>query len=444
MRERRCAQLIRVANTALIGNMYANAAQGVSIMKESSAPDGAVKRYYSRNGWCSMVSDQMRELGNTKNFIREAFEYGRVRAREVGPENIFDFSIGNPSVPPPKIIIDTLDELMNDEPLSLHGYTSNLGSDEARQAVTDSLNRRYGTCYTMDAVAMTCGAAMALTTCFKALTMDEQTSFIGIAPYFPEYACFSTVAGGRFVVVPADTAAFQIDFDALGAAIDVHTQAVIINSPNNPSGTAYSLETLETLAALLSRKSEALGHPIYLISDEPYRELYYGEEPLPFVATLYDDTIVCYSYSKCFSMPGERIGYILLPDALTDVDGVRAAIRGALRCMGHVCAPSTMQRLIARCADVPPDLAPYRRNRELLYGALRDMGYACAKPMGAFYLFIEAPGGSAMDFCMSARQQDLLLVPGDPFGCPRHVRISYCVPTERIERALPRFRALRG
>jgi aspartate aminotransferase len=389
-----------------------------------------------------MVSQRMTELGNTKNFIREAFEFGRMRAKVVGAENVFDFSLGNPSVPPPKLVLDTLDELMNDEPLSLHGYTSNYGSDEARQAVADSLNRRYGTNYSMDAVIMTCGAAMALTMCFQALTIDEQTRFIGIAPYFAEYACYCTVGGARFVAVPTDTAAFQINFNALEAAIDENTQAVIINTPNNPSGVAYSRETLETLAALLRRKSEERGRPVYLLSDEPYREIYYGEEPLPFVASFYENTIVCYSYSKCFSMPGERIGYILLPDALTDAEGVRTAVRGALRCMGHVCAPSTMQRLIARCADVQPDLEPYRRNRDLLYGAMREMGYRCANPMGAFYLFVEAPGGSGMDFCMKARQQDMLLVPGDPFGSPGHVRISYCVPTEQIERALPRFKAL--
>lgn len=386
-----------------------------------------------------MVSSQMRALGNTTNFIREAFEYGKKRAREVGPENVFDFSIGNPSVPPPRAVVDALDELMNEEPLQLHGYTSTPGSNEARRAVADSLNKRFCASLTMDAVTMTCGAAAALSACFKALTVDAETEFVAIAPCFPEYACFSTTAGARFRVVAADTKDFQIDFDALEDAIGPHTQALIINSPNNPSGAVYTAETLGRLAALLREKAARIGHPLYLISDEPYRELYYGREPLPFVPALYADTILCYSYSKCFSVPGERIGYILLPDALTDCEGVRAAVRGALRSMGQVCAPSMMQRLVARCADVLPDLAPYRRNRGLLYGALADMGCRVAPPMGAFYLFMEAPNGSALDFCLRARERDLLLVPGDPFGCPSYVRISYCVPHDRIERALPRL-----
>ncbi|MDO4571780.1 MAG: pyridoxal phosphate-dependent aminotransferase [Clostridia bacterium] len=386
-----------------------------------------------------MVSARMRELGDTKNFIREAFEWGRARAREIGPENVFDFSIGNPSVPPPKAVLEAWEALAREEPLALHGYTSTPGSDEARQAVADALNERFHTRYTMDAVTMTCGAAAALTACFKALTVDHETEFVAIAPYFPEYACFAAESGARFRAVPPDTEGFQIDFAALERALTPHTQAVIVNSPNNPSGAVYGEATLRRLAALLREKAAAFSHPIYLISDEPYRELYYGEAPLPFLPLLYEDTLLCYSYSKCFSVPGERIGYALLPDALTDCGALRAALRGALRAMGHVCAPSAMQKLAARCAGVLPDLGPYRKNRDLLYGALREMGYRAAPPMGAFYLFIEAPGGDARAFCARAREKDMLLVPGDPFGCQTHARISYCVPYERIERALPRF-----
>lgn len=381
----------------------------------------------------------MRALGDTRNFIREAFEYGRRRAREVGPENVFDLSIGNPSVPPPKAVVEALDDLTDEEPLQLHGYTSTPGRMDTRQAVAEALNRRYGAKLSAEAVTMTCGAAAALSACFKALTVDVKTEFIAIAPYFPEYACFATTAGAQFKVVPADTRDFQIDLDALEATICERTQAVIINSPNNPSGTVYTEETLRRLAALLTKRARKIGHPVYLISDEPYRELYYGEGQLPFVPALYADTILCYSYSKCFSIPGERIGYILLPGSLSDCESVRAAVRGALRSMGQVCAPSTMQRLVARCADVLPDLATYRRNRDLLYGALTAMGCRVAPPMGAFYLFMEAPGGKAMDFCLRARERDILIVPGDPFGCPTHARISYCVPTGRIERALPHF-----
>ena len=389
-----------------------------------------------------MISERMYAVGGEKNFIRDAFDFGCKRAEIVGRENVFDFSIGNPSVPPPLAVVDALNELMSEEQLALHGYTSTPGRDETRQAVADSLNRRYGTDYTMDAVFMTCGAALALTICFQTLTIDANTEFIGIAPYFPEYACYATVGGGRFRVIPADTETFQIDFAALEAAINPHTQGVIVNSPNNPSGAVYSKATLERLAALLRRKSKELSHPIYLVSDEPYRELYYGGEPLPFTAGFYEDTIVCYSYSKCFCMPGERIGYILMPDALTDCAAIRLAVRGAVRCMGHVCAPSTMQRLVACCADVLPDVEPYRRNRDLLYGALTGMGCRCVRPDGAFYLFVEAPGGDSMDFCRRAREMDILLVPGIPFGCPSYTRISYCVPYHRIERALPRFEAL--
>ncbi|MDO4571781.1 MAG: pyridoxal phosphate-dependent aminotransferase [Clostridia bacterium] len=388
-----------------------------------------------------MLNERMCEIGSARNFFFEQMAFGRERAKAVGPENVFDFSIGNPSVPPPEPVMRSLRALMDEEPLSLHGYTPQAGSQEAREAVAAALNRRHHTRFTAEAVTMTCGAAAALTAVARALTTGPETEFIVFAPFFSEYLYYVGTAGAKIVVVPADTEDFQIDFAALERAITPRTQAVIIDSPNNPSGAVYTAETLRRLAEILTRRSESYGKPIYLISDEPYRELYYGEEPLPFVTEYYRDAIVDYSYSKCFSMPGERIGWLLLPDELTDCGRLRAAAQGALRSMGQICAPSGMQKLIARCADIRPDLAAYRKNRDLLYGALTEMGYRAAPPMGAFYVFVEAPGGG-MDFTLRAREEDILVVPGEAFACPTHARISYCVPYERVERALPRFERL--
>lgn len=387
-----------------------------------------------------MVNSDMYRLGSKRSAIREVFEFGRRRAAAVGKENVYDFSLGNPSVPPPPEVKAAFLDILNDpDPMSIHGYTSAPGNDAARDAIAEGLNKRYNTKYTRRNLYLTCGAAAALTATFKALTLDENTEFVAIAPYFPEYTCFSGTAGAKLVVVPADEEEFQIDFGALAAAVNGRTQAVVINSPNNPSGVVYSENTIARLAALLTEKSAEIGHTVYLISDEPYRELYYEAEPLPFVAEFYPHTIVCYSFSKCLSIPGERIGYLLVPDGMEGFDEVCDAIAGAARSLGYVCAPSILQRVAARCADVRPDLTAYRQNRDLLYAGLTKSGYRCAKPSGAFYMFIEAPNGDAASFCEMAKAKDVLLVNGADFGCPRHVRISYCVDHKTIERALPLF-----
>lgn len=392
-----------------------------------------------------MVSKKSLAYGSARSSIREIFEFGRRRAKEVGPENVYDYSLGNPSVPAPEsvrtAIMGVLDEMAS---TAIHGYTSAPGAEAARTAVVDNLNRRFGTSYKMENLYLTCGAAASLTSSLRALTIDENTEFIAFAPFFPEYTVFAGNAGGKLVVIPPDIPNFQVDMQAFEKAINKNTQAVIVNSPNNPSGVIYTEETIKKLAAILSAKAKELGHPIYLLADEPYRELVY-EGTVPFIPHFYNDTIICYSYSKSLSLPGERIGYVLVPDAVTDHTDVYNAISGAAREMGFVCAPSLMQLVIARCANEEPDLAPYIRNRDLLYGELTKMGYSCAKPSGAFYLFVEAPGGDAEKFCEFAKQFDLLLVPGKGFGCPSYLRASYCVDYEMIKRSLPAWqKAIEG
>jgi aspartate aminotransferase len=273
--------------------------------------------------------------------------------------------------------------------------------------------------------------------------VSADSEIIAIAPFFPEYRPFVESNGAKLVVVPADTVAFQINLEALEAAISPNTQGIIINSPNNPSGVVYTRETLEKLAGILERKGKEYGHPIYLISDEPYRELVYGGVEVPFVPTIYKNTIVCYSYSKSLSLPGERIGYVCVPDNVDDAADVYAAVAGAARAMGHVCPPTLMQLVIERCADEMPDLAAYDDNRTLLYNALTEMGYECAKPDGAFYLFVKAPNGDAVGFSQKAKlEHNLLVVPGDGFGCPGFMRLSYCVSGDMIRRSLPAFKAM--
>lgn len=389
-----------------------------------------------------MVSEKMLALGTTRSCIRELFEYGLRQAAVVGKENVYDFSIGNPSVPAPKEVNQALIDIVTQEDsVEIHGYTPAAGYMGVREAVADDLNQRYGTKIRPQNLFFTCGAAPALVSVVRALAVDS-AEFVTVAPHFVEYRPFVECNGGKLVVVPADTEHFQIPFPQLEARLTSHTQAVIINSPNNPSGVIYTQETLRKLADLLEKKAGEYGHPIYIIADEPYRELVYDGNEVPFIPTLYRNTIVCYSYSKSLSLPGERIGYICVPDEAEDSDQVFAAIAGAARAIGHVCPPSLLQRVVARCARLRPDIQAYDRNRTTLYEALTSYGYQCANANGAFYLFVKAPGGSSKAFSERAKAKNLLVVPGDDFGCPEFFRISTCVSHDMILRSLPVFQEL--
>ena len=388
-----------------------------------------------------MLNQTCYALGANRSCIRELFEYGCARAAIVGRENVFDYSLGNPSIPSPAGVNAAIVQILQEmDSLQVHGYTSALGDLAARQAISHDLNIRYGCDTGAEDFFIMGGAAPELVAVLKALAV-EQAEVLAIAPYFPEYKPFAENAGLIFKVVPPDVPNFQICPEAVEGMLTEHTQALILNSPNNPSGVVYTRQTLEALAALLTRKAAEYGHPIYLISDEPYRELAYGVE-VPFVPAIYPDTVVCYSYSKSLSLPGERIGYVYVPKAATDSKALYAAIAGAARICGHVCAPSLWQKVIARCASLRPDLEAYDRNRRLLYEGLRAMGYEMAKPDGAFYLFIKAPGGDAVAFSEKAKAKDLLLVPGDGFGCPGYFRICYCVSEDMIRKSLPVFAEL--
>ena len=388
-----------------------------------------------------MYNETAYALGANRSCIRDLFEYGRSRAAIVGNENVYDYSLGNPSIPAPAGVNDAIREVLADtDSLLVHGYTSAVGDLATRQAIADDLNARYDASVQPGDLFIGCGAAPELTAVFKALAVPG-AEILAIAPYFPEYKPFVEGAGAKFKVVPPDVPGFQIKLDAVEEAITENTVGIIINSPNNPSGVVYTRQTLEALADLLNRKSKEYGHPIYIVSDEPYRELAYGVEA-PFLPSIYANTIICYSYSKSLSLPGERIGYVYVPQQAQDSAALYAAIAGASRQAGHVCAPSLLQKVIARCATLRPDLEAYDRNRKALYEGLTAMGYEMAKPDGAFYLFIKAPGGDANAFSEKAKQKDLLLVPGDGFGCPGYFRICYCVSFEMIQKSLPVFQAL--
>jgi len=388
-----------------------------------------------------MLNQTSYALGANRSAIRDLFEYGRQRAAIVGDENVYDYSLGNPSIPSPAEVNDTIRAILADtDSLAIHGYTSAIGDFACRKAIADDLNDRYGCDAKPENFFIGSGAAPELIAVIRALAV-ENGEILAIAPYFPEYKPFCEANGVNFKVVPPDVPDFQIKLEAVEAMLTPATQAIIINSPNNPSGVVYTAETLSCLAELLNRKSAEYGHPIYIISDEPYRELAYGVE-VPFIPLIYPNTIVCYSYSKSLSLPGERIGYVYVPDNAADSKALYAAIAGAARACGHVCAPSLWQKVIARCAHLRPDLASYDRNRKALYEGLTAAGYEMAKPDGAFYLFIKAPGGDAVAFSEKAKQKDLLVVPGNGFGCPGYFRICYCVSYEMIQKSLPVFKAL--
>ena len=391
-----------------------------------------------------MVNQEYYNLGTAPSVIRQLFAYGLEQAKVVGPENVYDYSLGNPSIPAPKKVNESIKKIVDEtDSIKLHGYSMAPGFEEARAAVAKDLAARFGLEVKASELFFTCGAAPALISIIKALLVDADSEIMAIAPFFPEYRPFVTANGGKLVVVPADTKAFQIHLDAVEERITKHTQAIIVNSPNNPSGVVYTEETLKGLAALLERKSAEYGHPIYIIADEPYRELVYGGVKVPFIPCLYKNTIVCYSYSKSLSLPGERIGYVYVPGFADDSRAVYAAISGAARIMGHVCPPTLMQKVIELCAEERPDLVAYDENRNLLYNSLTEMGYECAKPDGAFYLFVKAPNGDAVAFSEKAKlEHNLLVVPADGFGCPGFFRLSYCVSNDMIRRSLPAFKAM--
>ena len=379
-------------------------------------------------------------LGSQRSVIRELFEYGNARGKIVGKENVFDFSLGNPSVPAPKWVEQALQELLQQKtPTELHSYTTAQGSVDARLAVAEDLNIRFGTDYTADNFYLTAGAAAALCITFRALAESPLDEFVAIAPYFPEYECFvKQAATASFRVVKADTKAFQINFEDLEKVINKNTKAVIINSPNNPSGGVYTLETIRQLAHLLQRKSREYNKPIFLISDEPYRELVY-DRAVPFVPNYYENTIVCYSWSKSLSLPGERIGYVLIPNTLVQAKEAYAAICGAGRSLGYVNAPSLFQKVICYAKGKKPEVEAYRSNRDLLCEGLKKAGYSFVMPQGAFYLFPQVPNHDGVVFSKQAMKHDLLVVPGEGFGCKGHIRISYCVSEDTIRRSLPIF-----
>ena len=388
-----------------------------------------------------MINEKAYALGANRSCIRDLFEYGCQRAAIVGRENVYDYSLGNPSIPAPAAVNDTIrDILMDTDSLAIHGYTSAVGDLACRKAIADDLNARFDAGVGPEDLFIGCGAAPELTAVFSALAVPNG-EVLAIAPYFPEYKPFAESAGLTFKVVPPDVPGFQIDLSAVESMLTPNTQAIIINSPNNPSGVVYTENTLWALGILLTRKSTEYGHPIYIVSDEPYRELAYGVE-VPFLPNIYPNTIICYSYSKSLSLPGERIGYVLVPKQAEDSKALYAAVAGASRAHGHVCAPSLWQKVIARCAHLRPDLEAYDRNRRMLYDGLKEMGYEMAKPDGAFYLFIKAPGGDAVAFSEKAKKKDLLVVPGDGFGCPGYFRICYCVSPEMIRKSLPVFQEL--
>jgi len=390
-----------------------------------------------------MVNQYVLKYGRVRSCIRELFEYGKQQAAIVGPDNVYDFSIGNPSVPPPEELKQAfIDVIENESPLMVHGYTSAVGSNDARDAIAKALSERMGKNFTRRNFYITCGAAAALISSIKAFAVDHDSEAICFAPFFPEYSCFIDSAGMKQVIVPPDMDKFQINFPELEKALSPNTRCVIINSPNNPSGAILTRETLEKLAKLLTEKSAEYGHTIYIISDEPYRELVYGDIEVPYVPDIYPNTIICYSYSKSLSIPGDRLGYMMVPDCMENFDDVCDATSGAARVSGYVCAPAVVQRVIARCAHLMPDLTTYETNRALLYNALTEMGYECVHPDGAFYLFFKAPNGDGNEFSEMAKKHNLLIVPGEGFGCKEYLRASYCVDTDMIKRSLPAFKAL--
>lgn len=388
-----------------------------------------------------MVNERMYKLGNEPNAIRALFAYGLGRKAEIGVDKVFDFSLGNPSIPAPAQVNQAICDIVNDDPQKVHGYTPAAGDPSVRTIIADSINRRFGMDASCDNLYMTVGAAASLSISMKALSAGGE-EFIVVTPYFPEYKVWIEQAGCTCVEVSADQETFQLDVEAIGAAVTPKTKGVVINSPNNPVGTVYSRESLERLVRVLHEKQREFGSDIYLICDEPYREIAFDGVEVPYVPSIYEKTIVCYSYSKSLSLPGERIGYIYVSERMPDSKQVYTAICGAGRALGFVCAPSLFQNLVARCVNVPSDVGAYAENRKLLTDGLSKLGYEFIEPQGAFYLWVKALEPDAEAFAEKAKSFELLLVPSTSFGCDGWIRIGYCVSKETIQNAMPAFEAL--
>ena len=388
-----------------------------------------------------MVNQEYYNLGTAPSVIRQLFAYGLEQAAKVGADKVYDYSLGNPSIPAPKKVNESIKKIVDEmDSIKLHGYSMAAGFDTARAAVAKDLAERFGLDVKASELFFTCGAAPALISIIKALIVDADSEIMAVAPFFPEYRPFVNANGGKLVVVPADTKAFQIHLDEVEKRITKNTQGIIINSPNNPSGVVYTEETLKGLAALLERKSKEYGHPIYIIADEPYRELVYGGVKVPFIPCLYKNTIVCYSYSKSLSLPGERMGYVAANPKCRDAELISAICGQISRGMGHNCPPSIIQMAVAEVVDLTADMSVYETNMNLLYQELTALGFSCVKPGGTFYIFPKALEEDATAFCQKALRYDLVLVPSDSFGVPGYFRMAYCIDTEKVERSLEALR----
>lgn len=386
------------------------------------------------------INEKSYAYGAQKSSIREIAAYGSARKAQIGAENVFDFSLGNPSIPAPESVRSSIARALELPPTQLHGYTPAPGLPAAREAVAASLNRRFGTSYAAGDVYLTCGAAASLSISFHTL-VNPGDEVIVIAPYFPEYRVWIETAGATCVEVMADPETFQIDVPAVAAAVNERTKAIVINSPNNPVGSVYAQKNLEDLAAALHDAQKRLGTQVYLISDEPYREIAYGAD-VPWVPAIYDRTIVCYSYSKSLSLPGERIGWVLVPSTNPEHDRLVLAVAGAGRKLGFVCAPALFQHVVIDCVDEPTNVEAYAENRRVLTEGLSALGYEFIEPQGAFYLWVKALEPDANAFFERAKALELLPVPSDSFGCPGWVRVGYCVSKETIVNSMPAWKKL--
>lgn len=389
-----------------------------------------------------MISKKMVDYVNGSSLIRAMFEEGKRLASIYGAENVYDFSLGNPNLEPPSTVKEAIVDILNNEPNTMvHGYMSNSGYEDVRETIANSINKKFDTGFTEKNIVMTVGAAGGLNVIFKTL-LNPEDEVVVFAPYFGEYRSYAANYDGKLVVVSPNTTDFQPNLDEFKSKITDKTKAVIINSPNNPTGVVYSEETIIKLTNILKEKQKELGTDIYLISDEPYRELVYDNIQVPYLTKYYDNTIVGYSYSKSLSLPGERIGYLVIPNEVSDFENVVSAANVATRILGYVNAPSLFQRVIARCLDDKVNIDFYNKNRELLYSELTSYGYNCIKPEGAFYLFVKSPIENDIEFCNMAKKYNILIVPGTSFACPGYIRIAYCVAYSTIENALPGFKSL--